>query len=176
MPVTASWTRPFSGRKQKENQIRTRQSSQLYTPVTLTQLLFQRPSALCIYLFALPRPTSTSSSSAFLSSHRPVLLPTPDSLPLSFSGHLLRFRAFLSDSSHRDSTPETHQTSGNLCGTRPQRIARGIKQLARDTRYVRQRKRRERENESEGGGAICTILKVDNFPTSALVRSNPLRT
>nr|KAF7410660.1 hypothetical protein H0235_013267 [Vespula pensylvanica] len=85
-------------------------------------------------------------------------------------------RAFLSDSSHQDSTPETHQTSGNLCGTRPQRIARGIKQLARDTRYVRQRKRRERENESEEGGAICTILKVDNFPTSALVRSNPLRT
>ena len=33
-----AWTRPSSDGRQKENQIRTRQSSQLYTPVTLTQL------------------------------------------------------------------------------------------------------------------------------------------
>lgn len=42
---SASLDTSLSDGRQKENQIRTRQSSQLYTPVTLTQLLFS--SSLC---------------------------------------------------------------------------------------------------------------------------------
>ncbi|KAG7191000.1 hypothetical protein KM043_007047 [Ampulex compressa] len=95
-------------RRQQENQIRTRQSSQLYTPVTLTQLLFQF-SVSAVY-FALSPP--------------PFLLPD------------LEGSWFCYGKLHRDPTPETHQTSRNPRGTGPQRIARGIKQLVRDIRYV----------------------------------------
>lgn len=94
-----------SDRGQEQNQIRTRQSSQLYTPVTLTQLLSQS---------SVP-PTSPSPFSSLSSLE---------------SG---RFSRLFHGESHRNPTRETHQISRNPRGTRPERIAHGIKQLARDT-------------------------------------------